>query len=470
MGASNVGERADRKGCAVGPRGLLAKRDKGVSGTQPVPRYTSYPTAPNFSSAVNADIHCGWLKALPGTAGISVYLHVPYCVELCHYCGCHTHATRRMEPVDRYVGDLITEIALVAKLSSAKKVRRIHWGGGTPTIVGPEGLRRIYRALTQHFDLSDLREHAIELDPRRINPEIAATLAEIGINRANFGVQEFSAEVQRCVGRVQPFEVVESAVNAMRVVGIDNLGIDLMYGLPKQTVADIQFSATLASRLRPQRVAIFGYAHVPWFKKQQRLIDLRTLPDSDERYCQALAAQSAWLDLGYTQVGIDHYVLPQDKLAVASRNGTLHRNFQGYTDDDCPALIALGASAISRFPGGYVQNHSATASYSAEVRHGKLATNRGATFSAEDALRAEIIERLMCDFWVDIDRLAAMHREPTIFSRELAKLDLFAARGLVRRRGRRIHVTDNGKPFTRLIASIFDSYLEANKTRHSAAI
>lgn len=462
---------ADRKGRTAATVGLQAKRDKeGVSGAQPVPRYTSYPTAPNFSPAVNADIHAGWLEALPGTASISVYLHVPFCVELCHYCGCHTHETRRMEPVDRYVGDLITEIRLVAKLSNAKKVHRVHWGGGTPSIVGPEGLQRIYRALAQHFDLSGLREHAIELDPRRINPEIAAKLAGIGINRANFGVQEFSAEVQRLAGRVQPFEVVESAVNAVRREGIDNLGIDLMYGLPKQTVYDIQFSATLAARLRPQRVAIFGYAHVPWFKKQQRLIDLRALPDSDERYRQALAARSAWLDLGYAQVGIDHYVLPEDKLAVASRKGTLHRNFQGYTDDDCTVLIAFGASAISRFPSGYVQNHSAAASYSAEVRHGKLATNRGAILSAEDALRAEIIERLMCDFWVDIDRLAAIHREPTIFSRELAKLDLLASRGLVRRRGRRIHVTDSGKPFTRLIASIFDRYLEANQTRHSATI
>jgi oxygen-independent coproporphyrinogen-3 oxidase len=465
-----VDARAYRKGSAVASGSLLAKHDNGVSSAQPVPRYTSYPTAPNFSSAVNADIHAGWLKTLPGAASISVYLHVPFCVELCHYCGCHTQATRRMEPVDRYVGDLITEIGLVAKLSNAKKVHRIHWGGGTPSIVGPEGLRRIYRALAQRLDLSSLREHAIELDPRRVDPEIAATLAEIGINRANFGVQEFSAEVQRLAGRVQPFEVVESAVNAVRREGIDNLGIDLMYGLPKQTVPDIQFSATLAARLRPQRVAIFGYAHVPWFKKQQRLINQLALPDADERYRQALAARSAWLDLGYEQVGIDHYVLPQDKLAVASRNRTLHRNFQGYTDDDCPVLIAFGASAISRFPGGYVQNHSAAASYSAEVRHGKLATNRGAILSAEDVFRAEIIERLMCDFWVDIDRLAAVHREPAIFSRELAKLDLLAVRGLVRRRGRRIHVTDSGKPFTRLIASIFDSYLEANQTRHSAAI
>jgi oxygen-independent coproporphyrinogen-3 oxidase len=439
-------------------------------GGQPVPRYTSYPTAPNFAPAVNAEIHAEWLAALPPGAPLSVYLHVPFCVELCHYCGCNTHATRRMDPVDRYVGDLITEIALVAKFLAAKKIRRIHWGGGTPSIVGAEGLSRIYRALAMHFDVSDLSEHAIELDPRRVNAEIVEGISAIGINRANLGVQEFSAEVQEAIGRKQPYEVVETAAGAVRKGGIANIGIDLMYGLPKQSVQDVQFSATLAARLRPQRVAIFGYAHVPWFKKQQRLIDARTLPGAEERYRQALAARNAWVDLGYAPVGIDHFVLPGDKLAVASRNGTLHRNFQGYTDDDCPVLIGFGASAISRFPGGYVQNHPAAAAYSTEVRYGKLATSRGAALAAADVLRAEIIERLMCDFWVDIDQLVLRHQLPTIFSRELAKIDLLAAQGLVRRRGRRIEVTNSGRPFTRIVASVFDSYLETNQTRHCAAV
>lgn len=439
-------------------------------GAQSVPRYTSYPTAPNFTQAVNADMHAGWLTALSPRSGISLYLHVPFCEELCHYCGCNTHATRRQEPVDQYVEDLITEIALVAKLSGTKRVRRIHWGGGTPSIVGVDGFRRLHRAMAKYFDLGDLVEHAIELDPRRVDPEVVKSLAAIGVNRANFGVQEFSAEVQQAIGRVQPFEVVENAVNQVRKAGIENIGIDLMYGLPHQTVEDVRFSATLGARLKPQRVAIFGYAHVPWFKKQQRLIDARTLPGAEDRYRQALAAQESWLSLGYEPVGIDHFVLPDDGLAIAAKKGALHRNFQGYTDDDCPALIGLGASAISRFPSGYAQNHPATAAYSAEVRYGKLATVRGIALTAEDVLRAEIIERLMCDFWVDIDRLVAKHRLPTIFSRELAKVDLLAVQGLARRAGRRIEVTNTGKPFARIVASVFDRYLEQGQTRHSVAV
>lgn len=440
------------------------------AGRQAVPRYTSYPTAPNFTSAIDASVHASWLQALPARAGLSLYLHVPFCTELCHYCGCNTHATRRQEPVEQYVEDLLTEIANVARLSGAKKVSRIHWGGGTPSIVGTGGFQRLYRGLARHFDLGGLTEHAIELDPRRLGGGIAKALARIGINRANFGVQEFSDPVQQAIGRVQPFEVVQAAVQEVRAAGIGNIGIDLMYGLPRQTLEDVQISATLAARLKPQRVAIFGYAHVPWFKKQQRLIDEKDLPDAETRYRQALAAQKAWLDLGYVQIGIDHYVLPDDALAVAARRGVLHRNFQGYTDDACPVLIGLGASAISRFPQGYAQNHTAAAAYAAEVRYGKLATARGISLSAEDQLRAEIIERLMCDFWVDIDAVVARHRLPTIFSRELARVDLLATQGLARRSGRRVEVTATGKPFARIVASIFDRYLEERETRHSMAV
>lgn len=452
---------------AVLPESITAKTSLGANA---VPRYTSYPTAPNFSSAVSAEIHAGWLKALPASSAISLYLHVPFCVELCHYCGCNTHATRRQEPVERYVEDLITEIALVGRNSGARKVNRIHWGGGTPSIIGVEGFRRIHRAIGQYFDLGSISEHAIEIDPRRINATTLNALADIGVNRANLGVQEFSADVQRAIGRVQTFEVVETAANLVRKAGIRNLGIDLMYGLPHQTVEDVCFSATLSARISPQRVAIFGYAHVPWFKKQQKLIDARAFPNTEQRYLQAVAARESWCALGYEAVGIDHFVLPGDKLAVAARKGVLHRNFQGYTDDDCPVLLGIGASAISRFPQGYAQNQPATAAYSAEVRYGNLATARGAALTAEDVLRAEIIERLMCNFWVDIDKLVEKHELPTIFSRELARIDLLGIKGLTRRLGRRVEITNAGRPFARIVASVFDRYLKDEEMRHSMAI
>lgn len=440
------------------------------AGGQSVPRYTSYPTAPNFSAAVNAEVHAGWLASLPKNADLSLYLHVPFCVELCYYCGCNTHATRRREPIDRYVDDLIAEISLISKISAAKKLKRIHWGGGTPSIVGPAGLKRIVRALGSYFDASKLSEHAIELDPRRLDGELLKALAAIGINRANLGVQEFSAGVQKAIGRIQPFKIVETAVTELRQVGIQNIGFDLMYGLPKQTVEDIRESAALAARLKPDRVAIFGYAHVPWFKKQQTLIDAKSLPQAEERYLQSLAAHDAWVEEGYVPIGIDHYASPDDALTTASKLGALHRNFQGYTEDDSPVLIGLGATAISRFPMGYAQNHPAVTAYADQVRTGKLATVRGAALSGDDQLRAEIIERLMCNFWVDIDDLVVKHRLPTIFSRELSRLDLLAVQGIVRRSGRTIEITQSGKPFARIVASVFDKYLEDGNARHSTAV
>jgi oxygen-independent coproporphyrinogen-3 oxidase len=439
-------------------------------GSQSVPRYTSYPTAPNFSPAVGADAHAKWLSEVPASDTVSLYLHVPYCVELCHYCGCNTTATRRREPVEVYATHLVNEIALVSKRLGSKKVCRIHWGGGTPSILGGKNLERIFRSISSYFDLKKLDEHAIELDPRRLDGETLASLAAIGVNRANLGVQDFSPKVQKAIGRIQPFELVELAASRLRSAGITGIGMDLMYGLPLQTLEDVQFSATLSARLKPQRVAMFGYAHVPWFKRQQSLIDARTLPNAGERLAQATAAQQAWTDLGYRAIGIDHFALPADGLAVAAAEGRLKRNFQGYTDDDSPVVLGLGASAISRFRNSYTQNHAATAYYKAAITSGNFATIRGIALSPEDSLRAEIIERLMCEFAVDIDRIVQRRQTPAIFSTELARIDRLSDRGLVRRSGRKIRVTESGKPFIRIVASVFDKYLADGTSRHSQAV
>ena len=237
-----------------------------------VPRYTSYPTAPNFSTAVDADVFGSWLSSLPGAAALSLYLHVPFCRELCHYCGCHTKATLRDEPIIAYAQRLVEEIAIVASHTGRRKVTHIHWGGGTPSILDARQLQFIADKLAHHFDLSTIREHAIELDPRYLTPELAKALRDIGVNRASLGVQDFSEHVQQAAGRIQPFETVKQAVDTLNDFGIDRINIDLMYGLPKQTVADVRRTASLAHSLQPQRVAVFGYAHVPWFRPQQRLI------------------------------------------------------------------------------------------------------------------------------------------------------------------------------------------------------
>jgi len=435
-----------------------------------VPRYTSYPTAPNFSEAVNENVYRSWLAGLTPDVALSLYLHVPFCRELCHYCGCHTKATLRDEPIEAYAQRLVEEIALVASFTGQRKVTHIHWGGGTPSILDADLLKFITDELDHRFDLSAIREHAIELDPRYVTRPLVQALREIGVNRASLGVQDFSAHVQQAAGRIQPFDTVKSAVDILNDCGIDRINIDLMYGLPKQTVADVQRTATLAHELNPQRVAVFGYAHVPWFRPQQRLIEQNDLPSSPERLAQAEAAHETLVQFGYQPIGLDHYAKPDDQLLAKS--GRLQRNFQGYTDDDADALVGLGASAISRLPQGFAQNAPAVGNYSRTVTEGKLATVKGIVLSNDDRLRGHIIERLMCDMAVDLGAIAVEFNfdVATDFSEELESLEPFQENGSVLIEGRRIRITEKGRPYMRLVASVFDTYLAGAKSRHSVAV
>ncbi len=429
-----------------------------------VPRYTSYPTAPHFSAAVGAQTYAQWLDALPDTAKLSLYLHVPYCNELCLYCGCTTKAVRRRAPVEAYADLLNKEIELLGALIGARRVVHLHWGGGTPSILGPDTIVDITDRLARTFDLSGLAEHAIELDPRRVTPRLAAALGRIGITRASFGAQDFSPHVQQAIGRVQPFEQVEAAVAALRAVGVADINIDLMYGLPRQTVGDVIRSAEAAASLAPSRIALFGYAHVPWFKPHQKLIDAQALPGAAERMSQMYTAVETLEECGYVQVGLDHFASIHDDLARAARTGRLHRNFQGYTTDAADALIGIGASSIGRMPQGYVQNAPDVGSYARAIEAGQFAVAKGLALSSDDLRRANIIERLMCDFAVDLDA------EAGDFSEEFDALDALDASGIVRRRGRQIVVTEKGRPFVRLVAAAFDAYLPKNHKRHSVAV
>ena len=367
-----------------------------------VPRYTSYPTAPNFTSAVDAAVYRSWLEELPEGATLSVYLHVPYCRDLCLYCGCNTKATHKHEPIERYAKLIAEEIACIARYAGRRRVTHVHWGGGTPSILGADLLRFVAEELERYFDLGAVREHAIELDPRYVEPSLVRALRGIGINRSSFGVQDFSPQVQQAVGRIQPFDVVRDAAAVLRECGIDRINLDLMYGLPRQTSEDVIRTAILAHELKAQRIAVFGYAHVPWFRPQQRLIDESELPSAHERMAQAAAAHDILVQLGYKPIGLDHYARPDDELVPVARTGRLHRNFQGYTIDDADVLIGFGASAISRLAKGFAQNASDVGNYSRAIATGKLATVRGIAISDDDRLRGQIIERLMCDMAVDL--------------------------------------------------------------------
>jgi oxygen-independent coproporphyrinogen III oxidase len=299
---------------------------------------------------------------------------------------------------------------------------------------------------------------------------LARSLAKIGVDRASLGVQDLNLAVQNAIGRVQPFETVRKAVAMLREVGITKINFDLMYGLPRQTVDDIRETIRQAHALHPSRLAVFGYAHVPWMKPHQRLIEAAALPGFGERQAQAAAAHAALLELGYQPIGLDHYARHDDELAVAARAGRIRRNFQGYTTDRADALIGLGASAIGRLPLGYVQNAPDISGYSRAIAEGQFATVKGAAVSADDRLRASVIERLMCDLSIDLDAVANEAGLGDCFAEELESLVPFAQDGLVSIEGHRLRVTEKGRPFVRVLASAFDVYLREESDRHSMAV
>jgi oxygen-independent coproporphyrinogen III oxidase len=436
-----------------------------------VPRYTSYPTAPHFSDAVGPEQYAAWLAALPAETRLSLYLHVPFCRELCTYCGCHTRATRRNEPLDAYAGTLAREIDLVGKSSPARKVIHVHWGGGTPGLLGGARLQALTDSLRGHFDFAPDAEVSIELDPRHVDGELARPLFAAGFNRVSLGVQDFNPHVQEAIGRIQPFEIVERAVNVLRVAGFRAINLDLMYGLPYQTEADVVRTAELAASLGPSRLAIFGYAHAPWFAKRQQLIDAAALPGAAERLRQAATARQTLVDQGYTAIGLDHFALPDDPMAVAQREGRLRRNFQGYTVDQADALLPFGASSIGRLPQGYVQNAADVGSWRRAIESDRFAIVKGVAFTRDDLARAAVIERLMCDFSVDYGEIAEkMLGDVAALDGAQTDLAQLAGEGVATQEGRHISITEMGRPFMRLVASAFDAYLPARAARHSVAV
>lgn len=435
------------------------------------PRYTSYPTAPHFSKEIGDAEMRVWLAALDAGASLSLYFHVPFCKAICSYCGCHTKALRQDAPLTAYTETLLREVELTARTTRARSVASIHWGGGTPSILGPSRFREIAARVAELFALTDETEHAIELDPRILDAPLVDALAQAGVNRASLGVQDLNPHVQEASGRVQPYEVVARAVELLRAGGIAAINLDLMYGLPRQSVDDAAHTASLAAGLLPQRLAVFGYAHVPWFKTHQKLIDAAALPGAAERLAQAAAVRETLKGAGFEPIGLDHFARPDDPLAVAAREGRMRRNFQGYTIDAADALLPFGVSSIGRLPQGYVGAATDLAGWRRAIEAERFPITRGLVFSREDLARGEIIERLMCDFAVDFGALAQRHGfSADAFDDALKPLAALAADGVVEVAGRRVSVTTRGRPFVRLAAAAFDSYLEANAARHSAAV
>lgn len=426
-----------------------------------VPRYTSFPTAAEFRETVgSSDYQTALETVTPGTP-VSLYLHIPYCEQICWYCGCNTGAANKTSRLASYLGALHAEIDLIAaRIGERVTLSRVAFGGGSPNAISAEAFGRLVSHLADRFDAGDA-VLSVELDPRSYTPDWTEALAKAHVTRASLGVQTFDPDVQARIGRVQPAHMIEYVVGELRGAGVTSLNFDLMYGLPGQDEALLLDTLGQAVALSPERLAVFGYAHVPRLLPRQRRIDATALPDQYIRFRQAAFAHHHLTCGGYEPAGFDHFAVPSDSLAVAARRGTLHRNFQGFTEDPAKVLIGLGASAISQFPGLLVQNEKSAGRYRMRTLSGQLATERGVLRSGEDQARGQIIEALLCTGTAD-----GIARFPAVG----AELLPFHKAGLIELDGDRLKLRDGALPYARAIAACFDPYRQADPRRFSSAV
>ncbi|KRA64920.1 coproporphyrinogen III oxidase [Caulobacter sp. Root656] len=436
-----------------------------------LPRYTSYPTALAFDSE-QAGLAQAWPSETRQSERLSAYVHVPFCRRLCWYCGCHTSIAHGYGRVETFVADLAREIDLMAgQLGEHDGLAHLHFGGGSPNALRPADFLALVRRLTARFPLRADAEVAAELDPGLLSEAFIDAAGDAGLTRASLGVQTFDPTVQALVNRVQPIDQVAAAVERLRARGVRGINFDLMYGLPGQTPQNVQASTRRAIEMRPDRVAVFGYAHVPWMKKHQVMIRQTDLADLDGRWAQAEAADAVLKEAGYVRIGLDHYALPGDALERAGAEGRLRRNFQGYTDDPAPVLIPLGPSSIGQFRQGFVQNHTPVDQWAAKVRQGQAPLGRALALTPEDRLRAAVIERLMCDMAVDVEQVCRAHNVGVeVLADSLAATDSLHEAGLCERRGAVVTIPEPARRLMRVVASVFDARLPQAAARHAKAV
>lgn len=432
-----------------------------------VPRYTSYPSAVQFKSDFQPLPIFGKVDS-----AVSLYVHIPFCRSLCSYCGCMTKVVRGDGPILDYLVSLENEISLRGGMTGHHvDAGHIHFGGGSPNLLDGQSIEEVIDLIDIHFNIKNGSEIAIEADPRQMTPGKARDYAAAGINRVSLGVQDFNPETQAAINRVQPFAMIDNNVAWLRAAGIRSINFDLMYGLPYQTVASVIDNVQKAVSLKPDRIAVFGYAHVPWMRPHQKTLERHTLPNAMERFLQADASRQVLLENGYQTIGMDHFSLPHDTLAIAARNGKLRRNFQGYTSDNLNNLIGLGISSISRFPNAFMQNTTSFKTYKEKLNQGVLPVENGCLLSAEDNMRSEIIENLMCYLSADTSAISHKHGFPeNFFDVDIESLRPMIIDGLLERDGGAILVTEIGRPFVRAVCSKFDPYFDRANNRHARAV
>lgn len=430
---------------------------------RPVPRYTSYPTAAEFNGSVGAAEMEQELARVGADASLSIYVHIPYCREICWYCGCNTGAANRQNRLSAYLEAMEREIALVAgRLSGQGIVRHIAFGGGSPNAIAPVEFVRLLQQILLCFRHDD-PEIAVELDPRILNEQWISVLGEAGVHRVSMGVQTFAPHVQAAIGRVQPAAMIEGAVASLRSKGVASINFDLMYGLPGQDIGDLDDTLERSIALAPDRIALFGYAHVPELLPRQRRIDATRLPGQAERFAMASHGHDRLTAAGYETIGFDHFALSQDALARAKRQNVLRRNFQGFTADQSEVLIGLGATAISSFSGSIIQNEKNSGRYRMRLSTARLPAERGVLRSDTDRRRGQVIEDILCrgEARITTDMLSST------VSLELAR---FEQCGLVTLYDAKLRLAPNALPYARSIAALFDSYRQPGAKKFSNAI
>ena len=428
------------------------------------PRYTSYPTAPQWTETFDAEKYRARLATVKSDLPFAMYVHIPFCEALCYYCGCNIQITKDHGRSGSYVEALIAEMKAVASaIPFRASLSQVSWGGGTPTFLTVSEIARLYAGLKEHFDVAKEAEVSIEIDPRVTSDEQLALLRGLGFNRVSLGVQDFNPEVQKAVNRVQPEEMTEKMLRTCRELGYSGINFDLIYGLPHQTLASFQKTVDSIVRIRPDRIALYNYAHLPALRPHQKILDALPKPEADERLEIFTTAYDRLLKAGYRSIGMDHFALPEDELSIALDKGTLYRNFMGYTVKRGAGLIGIGASAIGEIAGAYVQNIREAKPYEEAVEKTGFSVFRGFTLSEEDRRRQWIIQNLMCRFELSY----AEYRErfggdfESLYDEELSAVEKFVPDGIVSVDEHSIRVTETGRLFARNLAMAFDAYLKS---------
>lgn len=428
-----------------------------------VPRYTSFPTAVQFKLGMSPTVMSARLAGLPRHEAISLYTHIPFCHQLCLYCGCNTTVSPTYDRLETYIDLLLQEITLAGRhVQKGIKVNRIHFGGGSPNYANIEDLERILNAYATLFDTTNAQID-MECDPRLFDPEKIAGLGKLGVERVSLGIQDFDPIVQAAIKREQPYELVARHVAQLYKAGIKMINFDLIIGLPEQTLATVQDTLDKAISLAPSRMSVFPYAHVPWMMKHQRVLEQYDMPDTGLREDMADLVESRLLDAGYIQIGMDHFALPDDPLAKALEDGSLRRNFQGYSADPSRTILGFGHSSISQFSDAYVQNTADAAQYRQLIRANMLPVSRGFVLSLDDMARRRLIKTMLCTFKIKF----ADHPDVPIPYAALAPL---AADGVITLDDDGLTVTKEGRRIARIVASCFDPYFEKGTERHAKAV